>query len=131
MTKTISVIALTISIVGFLFNIYQYRIMQKIRVVEKATSLIRFSKDIRRKSADLQYKIDATDHAPEAEFLEKVNSFVDECVPRLSSSQKLSLQDLFQLELQLISVELEIDLFYKLVNEVDRFNEEVRKSEEV
>ena len=105
--------------------------MQKIRVAEKATSLIRFSKDIRRKSADLQYKIDATDHAPEAEFLEKVNSFVDECVPRLSSSQKLSLQDLFQLELQLISVELEIDLFYKLVNEVDRFNEEVRKSEEV
>ena len=88
MTKTISVIALTISIVGFLFNIYQYRIMQKIRVAEKATSLIRFSKDIRRKSADLQYKIDATDHAPEAEFLKKVNSFVDECVPRLSSSQK-------------------------------------------
>ena len=42
--------ALVISIGNLAFSVYQYRILHKVRISEKATSLMRVAKDLRLKS---------------------------------------------------------------------------------
>lgn len=128
MATVTAIIALVISLGSFAFSIYQYRILHRGRISEKATSLIRVAQELRRKSEDLKHKIESTDHAPEcAEFLAKINAFVEDCVPRLALSNDRSLQELFEMEQHLLSLELEVDLLYKQVAELGRFNEEVRE----
>lgn len=130
MITVAAVVALIISIGSLAFSIYQYRILHKVRISEKATSLIRVAQDLRRKSEDLKHKIGCTDHAPDCdEFLAKINGFIEESVPNLALSKARSLQELFEMEQHLLSLELEVDLFLKQVAELGRFNEEVREFE--
>ena len=130
MTTATAIIALVISLGSFAFSLYQYRILHRVRISEKATSLIRVAQELRRKSEDLKRKIDSTDHAPDcADFLAKINVFVEESVPSLALSNERSLQELFEMEQHLLSLELEVDLLHKQVAELGRFNEEVREFE--
>ena len=130
MTIVIAIVALIISLGSFAFNIYQYRILHKVRVGEKATSLIRVAQDLRRKSEDLKHKIGCTDHVDDcAEFLAKVNAFAEDSIPSLVLSKDRSLRELSEIEQHLLSLEMETDLLYKQVVEVGRFNEEVNDYE--
>lgn len=130
MTTVAAVIALVISIGSLAFSIYQYRILHRVRVSEKATSLICAAQDLRRKSEDLKHKIGCTDHAPDCiEFLAKINALIEESVPNLVLSKDRSLQELFEMEQHLLSLKLEVDLLYKQVEELGRFNKEVREFE--
>lgn len=130
MTTATAIIALVISLVSFAFSLYQYRILHKVRISEKATSLIRVAQELRRKSEDLKHKIDSTDHAPDcADLLAKINAFVEKSVPSLAISNERSLQELFKMEQYLLPLELEVDLLYKQVAELRRFNEEVQEFE--
>ncbi|MDD5332696.1 MAG: hypothetical protein PHS32_03035 [Rhodoferax sp.] len=99
MTTVIAIVALIISLGSFAFSIYQYRILHKVRVDDCA------------------------------EFLAKVNAFAEESIPSLVLSKDRSLQELFEIEQHLLSLELETDLLYKQVVEVGRFNEEVNDYE--
>ncbi len=130
MTAVTAIVALVISIGSLAFSIYQYRILHRVRISEKATSLVRLAQDLRRKSEDLKHKIETTDDVNDcAEFLAKVNAFVEEGIPKLALSRERSLQEFFEMEQHLLSLELEIDLFHKQVVEVGRFHEEVREYE--
>lgn len=130
MTTVTAVIALVISIGNLAFSIYQYRILQRVRIGEKATSLVRVAHDLRRKSEDLKHKVGCTDHAPDLdEFLTKINTFIEESVPNLALSKDRSLKDLIEMEQRLLSLELEVDLLHKQVEDLSRFNEEIRESE--
>ena len=92
--------------------------------------MIRVAQELRRKSEDLKHKIDATDHAPNgADFLAKINACVEKSVPSLALSNERSLKELFEMEQHLLSLELEVDLLYKQVVELGRFNEEFREFE--
>ncbi len=92
--------------------------------------MVRLAQDLRRKSEDLKHKIETTDDVNDcAEFLAKVNAFVEEGIPKLALSRERSLQEFFEMEQHLLSLELEIDLFHKQVVEVGRFHEEVREYE--
>lgn len=130
MATATAIIALVISLGSFAFSIYQYRILHRVRISEKATSLIRVAQELRRKSEDLKHKIDSTDHAPDcADFLATINAFVEKSVPSLALSNERSLQELFEIEQRLLSLELEVDLLHKQIAELGRFNEEVREFE--
>jgi hypothetical protein len=130
MTAVTAIVALVLSLASLAFGVYQYRILQLVRKNERATSLVRCAQDLRRKSEDLKHLIGCTDHVDDCEeLLSKVNDFVDETVPRLALSKNRSLEELFEIEQHLLSLELEIDLLHKQVLEVRRFNEEVREYE--
>jgi len=125
-----AVVALLISIASLTFGIYQYRILHRVRVREKATSLLRFAQDLRRKSQDLKHTIDSTDDVDDcAEFLAKFNVLVEEGISKLATSKRTSLGALFEIEQCLLPLELEIDLLQKQVVEVGKFNDEVRVHE--
>ena len=127
MTTVTAIAALLISIASFSFTIYQYRILHQIRAGEKASTLLRFAHDLRRKSEDLKYKVESTDGVPDfSGFLIKVNTLVEQGIGSLALSRKLSWDELQKLEQKLFLLELEIDLLYKQIVEVDRFNKEVR-----
>lgn len=127
MTAATAIVALVISLGSMAFSIYQYRILQRIRIGERATSLLRLAQDLRRKSEDLKHKIESTDDVDDcSELLAKVNAFVEEGIPKLALSNERTLAELFEMEHHLLSLELEIDLLHKQVVEVGRFNEEVR-----
>jgi hypothetical protein len=129
-TTVIALVALVISVASLAFGVYQYRILHKVRMGEKATALVRLAQDLRRKSEDLKHLIGCTDDVDDcSELLTKVNGFVDEVVPKLALSKDRSLEDLFEIEQHLHSLELEIDLLHKQVAEVGRWNEEVRQYE--
>lgn len=129
-TTVIAIVALVISIASLAFGVYQYRILHRVRMSEKATALVRLAQDLRRKSEDLKHLIGCTDDVDDrSELLAKVNDFVDEVVPKLALSKERSLEELFEIEQHLLSLELEIDLLHKQIAEVGRFNEEVREYE--
>lgn len=130
MTTITAIVALIISIGSLVFSIYQYRILHRIRVGERATSLLRLAQDLRRKSEDLKHKIGCTDNIDDcSELLTKVNAFVEEVIPQLAMSHERTLAELFELERHLLSLELNVDLLHKQVIEVGRFNDEVREFE--
>ncbi|MES2360896.1 MAG: hypothetical protein V4646_03755 [Pseudomonadota bacterium] len=88
------------------------------------------AQDLRRKSEDLKHKIESTDDVDDCSvLLATVNAFAEEVIPKLALSNERTLNDLFQMEHHLLSLELEIDLLHKQVIEVGRFNEEVREYE--
>ena len=129
-TTVIAIVALVISIASLTFGVYQYRILHRVRMSEKATALVRLAQDLRRKSEDLKHLIGCTDDVDDcSELLAKVNDFVDEVVPKLALSKERSLEELFEIEQHLISLELEIDILHKQIAEVGRFNQEVREYE--
>jgi hypothetical protein len=130
MTAVTAIVALVISLASLAFGVYQYRILHRVRKNERATLLIRCAQDLRRKSEDLKHLIGCTDDVDDCEeLLSKVNEFVDETVPKLALSKDRSLEELFEIEQHLLSLELEVDLLHKQVQEVRRFNEEVREYE--
>ena len=130
MTTVTAIVALVISLGSLGFSIYQYRILHRMRISEKASSLLRLAQDLRRKSEDLKHTINSTDEVDYCvEFFAKVNTFVKEGIPKLALSSDRSLAELFEMEQHLLSLELEIDLLHKQVVEVGRFNEEVREYE--
>ncbi|WP_093288684.1 hypothetical protein [Solimonas aquatica] len=130
MTAVTATIALLISLASFAFSVYQYRILQKVRVGEKASVMLRLAYDLRRKSEDLKHKVDSTDNVPDyPELFAKVDTFVGEGIKGLMLSQKLSWDELLKIEQRLLPLELELDLFYKQVVEAGRFNDEVRAYE--
>ena len=124
------IVALLISLASFAFSIYQYRLLHQVRVGEKASALLRFAYDLRRKSEDLKHKIESTDNVPDCpEYFARVNAFVEEGIKNLAVSRKLPWNELLRIEQHLLPLELEIDLFYKQAEEAGRFNEEVRAYE--
>lgn len=130
MTTVTAIVALVLSLASLAFSIYQYRILHRVRISEKANSLLRSAQELRRKSEDLKHKIGCTDDVDDcAELLAMVNTFVEEGIPKLTLSKQRSLDELFEIERHLLSLETELDLLYKQVEEVARFNEEVREYE--
>ncbi|UUZ71250.1 hypothetical protein LP415_19270 [Polaromonas sp. P1(28)-8] len=130
MATVTAIIALIISVGSLIFSIYQYRILHRMRTSEKATLLLRLAQDLRRKSEDLKHKINSTDDVDDhAEFLAGVNAFLEDGIPKLALSKDRSIEELFEMEQHMLSLELEIDLFHKQVVEVGRFNDEVREHE--
>jgi hypothetical protein len=130
MTTATAIIALLISIASLAFGVYQYRILHRVRVREKATALLRLMHDLRRKSQDLQYTIDSTDHMDDhAEFLAKVNALTEIEGAKIATSKNTSLETLIEVEQLLLPMELEIDLLFKQAVELGRFNGEVREHE--
>jgi hypothetical protein len=126
----IAIVALIISVTSLGFSIYQYRILHRIRMNERATALIRLAQDLRRKSQDLKHTIDSTDDVEDSpELFSKVNTFVEDKIPKLALSKNRSIQELFEMEQHLLSLELELDLLQKQVVVVGKFNEEVREYE--
>ena len=126
MTTTIAVIALLISVASFAFGIYQYRILHQVRISEKATSIVRFAHDLRRKSEDLKNLIESTDHVDDyAEFLSKFNGLIENGILQITTPKAASLKTLARIEQLFLPLELEVDLIHKQVAEVRRFNEEV------
>lgn len=97
---------------------------------ERATALIRLAQDLRRKSQDLKHTIDSTDDVEDCpELFSKVNTFVEDGIPKLALSKGRSIQELFEMERHLLSLELELDLFQKQVVAAGKFNEEIREFE--
>jgi len=130
MTAVTATVALLISLASLAFSVYQYRILHKVRVGEKASAMLRLAYDLRRKSEDLKHKVESTDHVPDCpELFTKVDTFVGEGIKSLLLSRKLSWDELHKIEQRLLPLELEIDLFYKQVVEAGRFNDEVRAYE--
>ncbi|MEQ1596489.1 MAG: hypothetical protein ABL985_15470 [Casimicrobium sp.] len=126
----IAIVALIISVTSLGFSIYQHRILHQVRMNERATALIRLAQDLRRKSQDLKHTIDSTDDVEDyPEFFSKVNAFVEDGIPKLALSKSRSIQNLFDMEQHLLSLELELDLLQKQVVAVGNFNEEVQKYE--
>jgi hypothetical protein len=131
MTTAIAILALLISLASLGFSVYQYRVLHRVRVGEKATTLLRLAQDLRRKTQDLQNTIDSTDHIDDhADFLERINAMIEVEVQRVAASNAHSFETLIKIEQVLLPVELEIDLLHKQVKELGRFNAEVREYEE-
>jgi hypothetical protein len=130
MAIAIAIVALLISVASLAFGIYQYRILHRVRVREKATSLLRLAQDLRRKSEDLKHVVDSTDDVHDsAEFLTGLNALVENDISRIVASKDTTLEHLFEIEQRLLPLELELDLLQKQVVEVGKFNEEVRDNE--
>ncbi len=130
MTIATAVLALLLSLASLAFSVYQYRILHRVRVSEKATALLRLVHDLRRKSEDLKHKIESTDDVDDhAEFIAKINTLVETHGTRIATSKETSLATLVEVEHTLLRLELELDLLLKQVVENDRFNTEVREHE--
>lgn len=127
MTAVTAIAALIISIASFAFSIYQYRSLHLVRVGEKTSALQRLSHELRRKTADLKHKIDSTDDMDDcSDLFAKVDPFLEEEIAKLLASKKMTLSNLLKIEKELLALELEIDLFHRQVEDVRRFNDEVR-----
>ena len=127
MTTIIAVLALLISVGSLAFGIYQYRIVHRVRVREKAISILRFAHDLRRKSEDLKHLIGCTDDVDDcSEFLAKYSRLVEDGISQIAISKTISLEQLMLIEQSLLPLELEVDLLHKQVAEAGRFNEEIR-----
>ena len=130
MTTATAVLALIIAIASLAFSIYQYRILHRVRVGEKATALLRLAHDIRRKSQDLKYTIDSTDYMDDhAEFLSKVNHLTEVEAEKITNSKTVAWETLIKVEQVLLPLELEIDLLQKQAVDLGQFNAEVREYE--
>jgi len=130
MATAIAIVALLISVASLAFGIYQYRILHRVRVSEKATSLLRFAQDLRRKSEDLKHTIDSTDDVDDsAEFLTGMNALVENDISRIVRSKNTTLEVLVEIEQRLLPLELELDLLHKQVAEVGKSNRDIREHE--
>lgn len=130
MTTATAILALLLSVASLVFSVYQYRILHKVRVSEKASAILRFAYDLRRKSQDLKHLIDCTDDVDDCdELLAKTNAMVETELSKVAISKGISLDILIEIEQKLLSAELEIDLLHKQIAEHGRFNKEVRDYE--
>ena len=127
MTIIIATLALFISLGSLALSIYQYRILHRVRVKEKATTILKFAHDVRRKSEDLKHLIGNTDDVDDCrELIERYNSLTESGISSIVNLKTISLDKLMFIEQSLLPLELELDLLHKQVAEAGRFNEEVR-----
>jgi hypothetical protein len=104
--------------------------LHRVRIKEKATAILKFAHDVRRKSEDLKHLIGCTDHVDDcSELLEKYNKLTESGISSIVNSKNISLEKLILIEQSLLPLELELDLLHKQVAEAGRFNEEVRALE--
>jgi FtsZ-binding cell division protein ZapB len=130
MSTVLAIIALVVSIGSLGFGIYQYRILDRIRLREKANNLLRTVHTMQRRSEELRHKIGCTDDAPDCDQLHaKINGAADAISALITSTKSMSWKELNDLEARVLSCEQEIDLLYKQVAEFARFNEEVHEYE--
>lgn len=131
MSMALAMIALLASIASFGFGVYQYRILDRVRLGEKANNLLRTAYTLQKRSEELRHKIGCTDDAPECEELHAgINKEADAIFAKVTSSKGMSWTELNNMEARLLYLEQEVDLLYKQVTELGRFNEEVPEYEE-
>lgn len=130
MSIAIAIIALLVSLASLGFGIYQYRILDRIRLGEKSNNLLRAMYALQRRSEELRHKIGCTDDAPECEQLHTgINDAADTTFAKVTSGKGVSWKEANDMEARFLSLEQEVDLFYKQVAELGRFNEDVREHE--
>jgi len=130
MVTATAVTALLISIISLAFGIYQYRVLQRIRVGERRTSLLRFAYDLRRKSEDIKHAIGSTDDVDDCEeLLGKISVLIEGEISAIATTGRTSLENLFEIERGLLPLELELDLMHKQIVEAGKFNEEFQVHE--
>lgn len=130
MSMALAIIALLVSIASFGFGIYQYSILNRVRLGEKSNNLLRTVYALQRRSEELRHKIGCTDDAPECEELHAgINEVADAIFASVTSRKGMSWRELNDMEARLLSLEQEVSLHYKQVAELGRFNEEVREYE--
>lgn len=130
MSMALAIIALLVSVASFGFGIYQYRILNRVRLGEKSNNLLRTVYALQRRSEELRHKIGCTDDAPECEELHAgINEVADAIFARVTSSTGMSWTELNNMEARLLSLEQEVSLHHKQVAELGRFNEEVHEYE--
>lgn len=123
MSIALAIIALVVSIASLGFGIYQYRILDRIRLGEKSNNLLRTVYTLQRRSEELRHKIGCTDDAPECEQLHAgINEEADAVFAKVTSGKGPSWKELNDMEAHFLSLEQEVDLFYKQVAELARFN---------
>ncbi|WP_421705329.1 hypothetical protein [Alloalcanivorax xenomutans] len=126
----ISALALLVSMASLGFGIYQYRILKRVRLGEKSNNLLRTVYTLQRRSEDLKHKIGCTDDAPECEELHAgINHEADAVFSKVASTEGMSWTELNEMEARFLSLEQEVELYYKQVVELGRFNEEVLEYE--
>lgn len=127
---SIAIVALIVSIASLGFGIYQYRILDRIRLGEKSNNLLRTVYALQSRSEELRHKIGCTDDAPECEHLHAgINQLADAISAKVTSEKGMSWDELNNMEACFLSLENEVNLYYKQVTEIGRFNEEVREYE--
>ena len=110
------------------FNFRQHKSMQALRKFEKANSVIRHALDLRKKSQNLRIKVNSTDDIEDCDVLSNgFDLLLEKQIAALAEKQTTSFPELFKLEKALFSIELEIDLLSKQVNEADRWNNEKKQ----
>lgn len=130
MSVAISIAALMISLLSFTFTVYQSRLLGRIRRQDKIASLIRHAAEIRRKSKDLQNKANSTDNSPNCDsMIERADAMLRVGVESLVDRATTTLAELYRMERSLVALEVEIDLLYKHVCDVERLNLELRSHE--
>lgn len=130
MSMALAIIALLVSIASLGFGIYQYRILDRVRLGEKSNNLLRTAYALQKRSEELRHKIGCTDDAHECEELHAgINEATDAIFARVTSSKGMSWADLNDMEAQILSLKQEVELLYKQVAELGRFNEEVLEYE--
>lgn len=128
MATAISIFALLISLTSLAFNFRQYKAMQILRKFEKANSVIRHALELRKKSQDLRNKIGWTDDTEDCDvFLDGFDHLVEKNIAVLAESEITTIAELFEMEKHLLSIELEIDLMSRQVDETDRWNKEEKQ----
>lgn len=127
MTLTISIIAILISLGSLAFNLYQFRTTRKLRLLEKANDVSHRAFLLRKLSQDLRNKVSVTDDVPDMDYmLDRLDNAIESGYGKLLSSEKLSIQDAFELERHLLELDLEYDLLSKQVDVQANFNNEVK-----
>lgn len=128
MATAISIVALLISMASLAFNFRQYKAMQILRKYEKANSVIRHALELRKKSQDLRNIINSTDNIEVCDvFLDGFDLLFEKQIAMLAEKKITTLAELFEMEKHLLSIELEIDLMSKQVEEADRWNKEEKQ----
>ncbi len=124
----LAIIALLVSIASVGFGIYQYHILDRVRLGEKSNNLLRNAYALQKRSEELRHKIGCTDNAPECEQLHAgINGWADAIFAKVTFSKGISWTELNDMEARFLSLEQEVDLLYKQVSELGRFNDEVRE----
>ena len=127
MTLTISIIALLVSLGGFVFNLYQFISARKLRSREKANEILSKAFALRKLSQDIRQKISVTDHVPDMDdVLDGLDAAIEGGIANILINKNTSLHDLLGLEQKLMKLALENELLSKAIDAQENLNIEVR-----
>jgi hypothetical protein len=129
MTVYLSLLAILISAASLWLSLHQFKSTRHLRRLEKINEVLQRAFQLRKASHALRHKVDNTNDVPDCdEQLNALDNMIEGQIQRLLESKATTIQDIFEIEKSVLSLDLELELQSKQLDAKNQLDQEIAEA---